>query len=89
MPRFATSGAGYVGHVNSQLTPDEPIDEEVPVADAVEQRLEVGRTPQLSENVEPTEVNEIFTEEAPEEANPADWQEQRTDAGDDEWGDGE
>ena len=85
--RFATSGAGYVWPVNSQLTPDEPIDEEVPVADAVEQRLEVGQTPHLSENVEPTEVNEIFTEAAPEDANPADWQEQRTTADDDEWGD--
>ena len=84
--RFATSGAGYVWPVNSQLTPDEPIDEEVPVADAVEQRLEVGQTPHLSENVEPTEVNEIFTEAAPVDANPADWQEQQTTA-DDEWGD--
>lgn len=72
--------------MNSQLTPDEPIDEEVPVADAVEQRLEVGQTPHLSENVEPTEVNEIFTEAAPVDANPADWQEQQTTA-DDEWGD--
>ena len=84
--RFATSGAGYVWPVNSQLTPDEPIDEEVPVADAVEQRLEVGQTPHLSENVEPTEVNEIFADAAPEDADPADWQEQRTTA-DDEWGD--
>lgn len=72
--------------MNAQLTPDEPIDEEVPVADAVEQRLEVGQTPHLSENVEPTEVNEIFTEAAPVDANPADWQEQQTTA-DDEWGD--
>ena len=72
--------------MNSQPIPDEPIDEEVPVADALEQRLEVGQTPHLSENVEPTEVNEIFTEAAPVDANPADWQEQQTTA-DDEWGD--
>jgi len=75
--------------VTSQLTPDEPIDEEVPVADAVEQRLEVGQTPNLSENVEPTEVNEIATETVPEDADLADWQEQHTTAADDDWGDGE
>lgn len=72
----------------SELTPDEPIDEEVPVADAAEQRLEVGESAPLSENVEPTEVNEIATEPAPEDANPADWQEQRTTATDDEWDSG-
>ena len=66
----------------SDLTPDDPIDEDVPVADAVEQRLEVGETPSLSENFEPTAVNEIAAESAPEDANPADWQEQRTDAAD-------
>jgi len=70
----------------SEPTPDEPIDDQVPVADAVEQRLEVGEPPLLSENIEPTEVNEIATEGVPEDANPADWQEQRTDAGsDDDW----
>jgi hypothetical protein len=41
------------------MTPDEPIDDQVPVADAVEQRHEVGKTPPLSEDFEPTEVNEI------------------------------
>jgi hypothetical protein len=72
--------------VISGLTPNEPIDEEVPIADAVEQRLEVGETPPLSENFEPTEVNEIASEGTPEDANPADWQEQRTSAADaDEW----
>lgn len=70
----------------SGLTPDEPIDDQVPIADAVEQRLEVGEASPLSENFEPTEVNEIAAETAPEDANPADWQEQRTTAADpDEW----
>ena len=59
-------------------TPDEPIDEDVPLADAVEQQHEVDETPSLSENFEPTAVNEIASEVAPEDANPADWQEQRT-----------
>ena len=65
--------------------PDEPIDKEVPVADAVEQRLEVGETPSLSEDFEPTEVSEIAAEGAPEDANLADWQEQRIIAETDEW----
>ena len=69
--------------MSSELTPDEPIDEYVPVADAVQQRLEVGETPSLSENFEPNVVNEIAAEGAPDDANPADWQEQRTDAADD------
>lgn len=61
----------------SELTPDEPIDDQVPVADAVDQRREVGETPPLAEHFEPTEVNEIATEPAPPDADPADWQEQR------------
>jgi hypothetical protein len=71
----------------SETTPDEPIDDQVPVPDAVEQRLEVGETPRLSEDFEPTEVNEIAAQTAPpEDADPADWQEQRTSAPDaDEW----
>ncbi len=72
--------------MSSDQTPDDPIDQEVPVADAVEQRLEVGETPSLSENFEPTEVNEIADEGVPADADPADWQEQRTTAaGADDW----
>ena len=63
-----------------------PIDEEVPIADAVEQSVEVGETPSLSENLEPTEVNEIAAQGLPEDADPADWQEQHTTASAaDEW----
>ena len=70
----------------SNQMPEDPIDEEVPVADAVEQRLEVGESPVLSENFEPTEVNEIGADAAPADANPADWQEQRTTAASgDDW----
>jgi hypothetical protein len=68
--------------VASEPTPDEPIDADVPLADAVEQQQEVDETPSLSENFEPTTVNEIATEAAPDDANPADWQEQRTGAAD-------
>jgi hypothetical protein len=65
---------------------DEPIDEEVPVADAVEQRTPVVETPDLSEDFEPTEVNEIAAEGPPPvDADPADWQEQLTSGPDDEW----
>jgi hypothetical protein len=72
--------------VSSDLTPDEPIDDQVPVADAVEQRREVGRTAPLSEDFEPTEVNEIAADPPPPDANPADWQEQHTTAPDaDDW----
>jgi hypothetical protein len=72
--------------VASELTPDEPIDEDVPIADAVEQRVEVGETPSLSENLEPTEVNEIAAQGLPEDVDPADWQEQHTTAtADGEW----
>lgn len=70
----------------SEFTSDEPIDEEVPTADAVEQRVEVDETPSLSENLEPTEVNEIAGQGLPEDADPADWQEQHTTAATtDEW----
>jgi hypothetical protein len=68
--------------VASETTPDEPIDDQVPVADAVEQRQEVGETPPLSEDFEPTELNEIAAQTAPEDADPADWQDQRTTAAD-------
>lgn len=65
-------------------SPNEPIDEEVPAADAFEQQLEVGESPSMSENFEPTQASEIAVEPMPEDANPADWQEQRTTALDDE-----
>ena len=67
---------------------EEPIDDQVPVPDAVEQRLTVGETPELSEDFEPTEASEIAAEgAAPMDANPADWQEQLTsaDTGDEDW----
>ncbi len=65
---------------------DAPIDDQVPIPDAIEQRLPVGPTPELSEDFQPTEVSEIGGH-APDEANPADWQEQLTsaDAGDEQW----
>jgi hypothetical protein len=72
--------------VSHGLTPDEPIDDQVPVADAVEQRLPVAETTELSEGFQPTEVSEIADEDAPTEVDPADWQEQLTSAGED-WGD--
>jgi hypothetical protein len=68
--------------VSSDLTPEKPIDEDVPIADAVEQRLEVGETPSLSETLQPTAINEMAAESAPYDADPADWQEQRTRAAD-------
>ena len=83
--RFARCAVGYLRFVGSELTPDDPIDEDVPVADAVDQRLEVGETPSLSETFEPTVLNEIAADPAPADANPADWQEQRTVAADDDW----
>ncbi|HEY7051508.1 MAG TPA: hypothetical protein VH496_05145 [Mycobacterium sp.] len=64
----------------------DPIDDQVPVNDAVDQRREVGRTPPLAEDFEPTEVNEIAGEVAPEDVDPADWQDQLTSAADsDDW----
>jgi hypothetical protein len=60
---------------------DEPIGDQVPVADAVEQRLPVGEPRELSEDFQPTETSEIAAQAAPpDEANPADWQEQLTSA---------
>jgi uncharacterized protein YjbJ (UPF0337 family) len=41
---------------------DEPIGEEVPIADAVEQRLPVGETRELSEDFQPTEASAIASE---------------------------
>jgi hypothetical protein len=67
---------------------DEPIGEEVPVADAVQQRLPVGESRELSEDFAPTEASEIAAEAPPpSEVDPADWQEQLTSAetGDDDW----
>jgi hypothetical protein len=67
---------------------DEPIGEDVPVADAVEQRRTVGETPELSEDLQPTELDQIAAEKkAPEDVDPADWQEQWTsaDTGADDW----
>ncbi len=67
---------------------DEPIGEEVPIADAVEQRMPVGETRELSEDFQPTEASEIAAEApVPADVDPADWQEQLTsaDSGDDDW----
>jgi hypothetical protein len=67
---------------------DEPIGDQVPVADAVDQRRAVDENRELSEDVQPTELDEIAAEEqVPEDANPADWQDQLTSAetGVDEW----
>jgi len=84
--RFAPRTRGYLRPVMSEPTHDEPIDDQVPVADAVEQRHQVGEEPPLSEHVEPTEVNEIAARDLPEDADPADWQDQQTIATtDDEW----
>ena len=80
------SVGGYGKTVTSALTPDEPIGDQVPIADAVDQRRQVSETRGLSEDFEPTEVNEFAAAGAPEEANPADWQEQLTTAaGADDW----
>ena len=60
---------------------DEPFDDQVPVPDAVEQRLPVGEPRELSEDFQPTETSEIAAHaEPPVDANPADWQEQLTSA---------
>lgn len=75
---------GYVRSVTTGRDSGEPIDDEVPIADAVEQRLPVEETPELSEDFQPTEVSAIVAEaQPPEDANPADWQEQVTSAGTD------
>jgi hypothetical protein len=68
----------------SDLSSDDPIGEDVPVADAVEQRREVSETRGLAEDFEPTVVSELADEPAPADADAADWQEQRTNA-DDDW----
>jgi hypothetical protein len=70
--------------VVSDLSSDDPIGEDVPIADAVEQRHEVSETRGLAEDFEPTVVSELADEPAPADADPADWQEQRTNA-DDDW----
>lgn len=81
---MATGAWGTVNSVTSGRDSDEPIGDQVPVADAVEQRRPVGEPQELSEDFQPTEVSEIADEaEAPEDANPADWQEQITSAGTD------
>lgn len=67
---------------------DEPIGEEVPIPDAVEQRLPVGEDRELSEDFQPTEASEIAAEmPPPTDVDPADWQEQLTsaDSGDEDW----
>jgi hypothetical protein len=83
--RFATNSTGYARQMVADLTPDEPIDPEVPTADAAEQRREIVETPPLSENIEPTEANEFATEPLPDDANAADWQEQHTTVDDEIW----
>jgi hypothetical protein len=80
--RFAANSTGYARQVAHDRTPDEPIDWEVPTADAAEQRREIIETPPLSENVEPTQ---FATEPLPEDADPADWQEQQTTVDDEDW----
>ena len=75
---------------NVTLGPDSggPIGEEVPIAAAVEQRLPVGETRELSEDFQHTEASAIASEApAPTDVDPADWQEQLTsaDTGDDDW----
>jgi hypothetical protein len=82
--------AGYGLDVTSGRNAEEPIDDQVPVADAVEQRHPVGETRELSEDFQPTEASQLAAEaQAPDDANPADWQEQltsaETDADFDEW----
>ena len=60
----------------------------MPLADAVEQRLPVGETRELSEDFQPTEASAIASEApAPTDVNPADWQEQLTsaDTGEKDW----
>ena len=77
-----------VGNVSFDSNPDEPIDDEIPIADALEQRLEVGSAAPLSETFEPTEASEIASGSAPLDADPADWQEQQTAASEaDGWDD--
>ena len=56
-------------------------DAEVPVADAIDQQRTVGEPVELSEDFQPTETSEIGAQGAPpDDANPADWQEQSTSA---------
>ena len=83
---FVGSPAGYRPKVIHPRESDAPIYDQVPIPDAIEQRQPVGPTPELSEDFRPTEVSEIG-DHAPDEANPADWQEQLTsaDAGDEQW----
>ena len=79
---------GTVGIVTHSRGTDEPIADDVPVADAVEQRQEVGEQAELSEGFAPTEVSEIAAhQKAPADVNPADWQDQLTsaDSGGEDW----
>lgn len=64
-------------------SPYEPIADEVPVADAVDQRRQIGEFRSLAEDIEPTEINEWAGEAAPMDAEPADWHEQHASAADD------
>ena len=78
---LAPAQFGYGQPVTYGGQSDEPIGEEVPLADAVEQRLPVGETSELSEDLQPTELDRIATQErAPQDVDPADWQDQRTSA---------
>ena len=79
---------GSFSHVTRGPDSDEPIGEEVPIADAVEQRLTVGEPRELSEDFQPTQASEIAADApAPTDVDPADWQEQLTtaDTGDEDW----
>jgi hypothetical protein len=85
--RLTRGRLGYGRSVTYGRDIDEPIGDQVPVEDAVQQRLPVSETRELSEDFQPTELDEIAVQdEAPDDANLADWQEQRTSADiPDEW----
>jgi len=73
--------AGSFRNVTLGPDSDEPVGEEVPIADAVEQRLPVGETRELSEVFQPTEASAIASEApAPADVNAGDWQERLTSA---------
>ena len=83
VPLAALVGGPPGSFRNVTLGPDsdEPVGEEVPIADAVEQRLPVGETRELSEVFQPTEASAIASEApAPADVHPGDWQERLTSA---------
>ena len=73
--------AGSFRNVTLGPDSDEPVGAELPIADAVEQRLPVGETRELSEVFQPTEASAIASEApAPADVNAGDWQERLTSA---------